>query len=80
MRKKVKTRDRYRKSGKQKRKNVKGEKALKIKKEKTEEKVRHEQKGCYGTKEWSNSGICKTCEWKSDCGEVNPKLKWGDGE
>ena len=28
-------------------------------------------KGCYGTPEWSeNSGICRRCEWKEDCGKI----------
>jgi hypothetical protein len=33
-------------------------------------------KGCFGTKEWSkNSGICRNCELKNDCGKSanNPK-------
>ena len=29
-------------------------------------------KGCYGTDEWSeNSGICKNCKLKYDCGKIN---------
>lgn len=32
---------------------------------------RHLQKGCYGTSEWSeNSGICRRCKWKEDCGKI----------
>jgi len=28
------------------------------------------EKACFGTKEWSkNSGICKGCDWKDDCGK-----------
>jgi len=30
------------------------------------------EKACFGTKEWSkNSGICKRCKSKKDCGKVN---------
>lgn len=29
------------------------------------------EKNCFGTKEWSkNSGICKGCEQKIDCGKM----------
>jgi hypothetical protein len=29
------------------------------------------KKTCFGTKEWSeNSGICKRCEYKEDCGKI----------
>ena len=32
---------------------------------------RHPKKACYGTTEWSeNSGICRRCEWKEDCGNI----------
>jgi len=32
------------------------------------------KKACFGTKEWSeNSGICKRCESKKDCGKVNSR-------
>ena len=32
------------------------------------------EKSCFGTKEWSeNSGICKGCEWKDDCGKIKVK-------
>jgi hypothetical protein len=31
----------------------------------------HAEKTCFGTKEWSeNSGICRGCRWKEDCGEI----------
>ena len=37
---------------------------------------RHLIKGCYGTNEWSkNSGICRNCKWKDDCGKVKPHDK-----
>jgi len=33
-------------------------------------------KGCYGTSEWSdNSGICRNCKWKDDCGKINESNK-----
>ena len=29
------------------------------------------EKACFGTKEWSkNSGICRGCDWKEDCGKI----------
>lgn len=29
------------------------------------------EKACFGTKEWSeNSGICKRCEYKNECGKI----------
>lgn len=32
------------------------------------------EKGCFGTKEWSeNSGICNGCELKDDCGKIKAK-------
>jgi len=38
---------------------------------KSELEQRHLRKGCYGTPEWSeNSGICRRCEWKDDCGKI----------
>jgi len=38
---------------------------------KSELEQRHLRKGCYGTDEWSeNSGICRRCEWKDDCGKI----------
>lgn len=34
------------------------------------------EKNCFGTKEWSeNSGICRGCELKVDCGKVKIKKK-----
>lgn len=31
----------------------------------------HSEKTCFGTKEWSdNSGICRGCKWKEDCGKI----------
>ncbi|MFH1500340.1 MAG: hypothetical protein ABIE22_00140 [archaeon] len=37
----------------------------------------HEQKpnkNCFGTKEWSNnSGICRGCKFKEDCGKARAK-------
>ena len=45
---------------------------------KSELEQRHLQKGCYGTAEWSkNSGICRGCEWKSDCGKIE-KIRTSD--
>ncbi len=42
----------------------------------SELKQRHLLKGCYGTNEWSNnSGICRNCKWKGDCGKVPPSSK-----
>jgi hypothetical protein len=33
-------------------------------------KKQHSEKTCFGTKEWSNnSGICRGCEAKEDCGK-----------
>lgn len=40
---------------------------------------RHALKGCYRTNEWSpNSGICRNCKWKGDCGKIlsNNKSKF----
>jgi len=38
---------------------------------KTELEKRKLLKRCYGTKEWSlNSGICRNCKWKEDCGKI----------
>ncbi len=35
---------------------------------------RRKQKACYGTPEWSeNSGICRRCKWKEDCGKIQKK-------
>ena len=43
---------------------------------KSEIEKRHLIKACYGTSEWSNnSGICRNCKWKKDCGKVNPQIK-----
>ena len=40
-----------------------------LKKELRERKL---LKACYGTAEWSvNSGICRNCKWKDDCGKIN---------
>ncbi len=37
---------------------------------KSELEQRHLIKGCYETAEWSeNSGICRACAWKDDCGK-----------
>jgi hypothetical protein len=42
----------------------------------TKSEQRHLLKGCYGTNEWSkNSGICRNCKWKEDCGKVAPTIK-----
>ena len=41
---------------------------------KNELEKRNAQKGCYGTNEWSeNSGICRQCKWKDDCGKIRKK-------
>lgn len=71
MRKKKKLRNRYRRSGKMKR--VK--KVKRVEKEKTELEKRQEEKGCYGTTEFSEVGICKPCKWQDDCREVKNKQK-----
>ena len=68
---KRKIRERYRKSGKMKSKRVGKRKSKRL----TETEARHEEKGCYGSKEWSeNAGICKNCKWHGDCGKVENKL------
>jgi hypothetical protein len=40
--------------------------------------VRHKEKRCYGTDEWSPNKICYRCKWFVDCGAVHPKLQWGE--
>lgn len=77
MRKKKKIRDKYRKSGKMKRRSkMKSSGSVKNKiKEKTELELRQEEKGCYGTSEFSEIGICKPCKWKDDCRKVKNKQK-----
>jgi len=38
---------------------------------KSELEQRRDKTGCYGTPEWSeNSGICRRCKWKEDCGNI----------
>jgi hypothetical protein len=40
----------------------------------TKNKLKQTQsvKGCFGTNEWSdNSGICRNCKCKEDCGKMN---------
>lgn len=33
-------------------------------------------KGCYGTNEWSeNSGICRNCKLKDECGKTRKNQK-----
>jgi hypothetical protein len=34
------------------------------------------KKACFGTKEWSqNSGICRRCEHKEECGKIENNRK-----
>jgi len=41
---------------------------------KSQSHKKQSEKNCFGTKEWSeNSGICKGCELKEDCGKVKAK-------
>jgi len=41
---------------------------------KSELQKQQSEKTCFGTKEWSkNSGICKGCELKNNCGKVKAK-------
>lgn len=37
---------------------------------KSQSQKQHTEKPCFGTKEWSNnSGICRGCESKTECGK-----------
>jgi len=41
---------------------------------KNQSKKQQPEKACFGTKEWSkNSGICRKCDWKQDCGKAKEK-------
>lgn len=42
---------------------------------KKELEERQELKGCYGTKEFSEVGICKACRLQNDCRKVENKKK-----
>lgn len=49
---------------------------LMVKMVKTQSQKKHPEKACFGTKEWSkNSGICKRCLLKDDCGKVEISRK-----
>ena len=42
--------------------------------DKSQSKSKKSEKGCFGTKEWSqNSGICRGCEQKDTCGKIKAK-------
>ena len=43
--------------------------------DKEELQKKKSRKLCFGTKEWSkNSGICRRCELKDECGKIHAKL------